>query len=401
MFEFIWFSKDAWIKRKARKHLLAQALSKKPAVDRVIFLEPFTNPIELINLISSESISDDDFARWKRALLFKTVKLSDKFYLHSPLSPIPLKRFRKIYDLNCLLSSIFIKSIAKSRSAKRVVWFYNPYDFLLLRLFPKSTILVFDWTEDWAEYHVELSPKQRRQMKELEIKMVKNVDLVFTVSDSLLKVARQYNPNSHRIPNATAFAEISNNQNIEIAGEMRIQRPILGYIGAICERTDFKLLNRLADEFPKCSIVLIGSMSQGITESDISHLTSKNNVYYLGLKEHGELPKYIKSFDVCLMPYKLENTKTINPTKLYDYLATGKPIVSTFFDDIEYYQDLVRIAETHEEFIGQVREALAENDSALVQRRIDYAKQNSWSARADEILGVLNEYLENSSVLIQ
>lgn len=390
-FEFIWFSRDSWGKRKARKHLLAQALSKDSRVNKVLFIEPPVRITELIDIVKTRTMKDENRARWLRALSFKTIiKLSDKFYLHTPLFFVPFERFRLTYNLNRLLSSILIKFITKPKHIKRIVWLYHPYDYLLLRLFPRA-ITVFDWTEDWAEYHIELSPKKRNQMKELELKIVKNVDLVFTVSDSLLKVARQYNPNSYRIPNATAFAKMTK-QDVKIAEEIKnIQKPIIGHVGNICDRTDLELINRLANELPKCSVVLIGGTSQGITESDISHLTSKNNVYYLGLKEHSQLPKYLKSFDVCLMLYRPENTKTGDPTKLYDYLATGKPIVSTKFVGVKGYEKYVRIAETHEEYIEGVRESLNKTDQQFTQDRLKLALENSWEARVQQVLDILGK----------
>jgi glycosyltransferase involved in cell wall biosynthesis len=168
-----------------------------------------------------------------------------------------------------------------------------------------------------------------------------------------------------------------------------IVRPILGYAGVVSRRVDLDLIAELGIKLPRCSIVLVGNIL--FPPEKLIKIKHKN-IFLLGGKSYDELPNYMMNFDVCILPYIAVN-HTSPPTKIYDYLATGKPVVSTYLPALECFSNLIKLVHTKEEFISFVNEALNENDQDIRKRRLEKAKENSWFVRANEIIGIIEEKL--------
>ena len=168
----------------------------------------------------------------------------------------------------------------------------------------------------------------------------------------------------------------------------------IGFVGAIYPWVDVPLIRRLAEAFPQDEVVLVGPV-----KTDVSALRDCSNVRLLGALPHAQLPGTIAAFDVCILPFQLNDlTRSSNPVKLYEYLALGKPVVATAIDEAAAFGDLIRVAGSTEEFIQQVGAALTEGEDhasyALRQRRIAFAEDNSWPARArdfEALVGVVEQ----------
>ena len=128
--------------------------------------------------------------------------------------------------------------------------------------------------------------------------------------------------------------------------------------------------------------------------TDISQLKDRQNIFFLGGKEYNELPNYLMNFDVCLLPY-VPAFHTSPPTKIYDYLATGNPIVSTYFPELKDLGNLIKLARTKEEFIIFMAESLNEHNPEIRQMRIEKAQENSWILRTEEIVGIIANRLNS------
>ncbi|MFQ6060672.1 MAG: glycosyltransferase, partial [Thermoplasmata archaeon] len=117
------------------------------------------------------------------------------------------------------------------------------------------------------------------------------------------------------------------------------------------------------------------------------------NIHFLGKRPYEQLPSYLRGIDVCIIPFEVnEITLSVDPIKIYEYLAAGKPVVSTFLPELQKFGDRVRIAKNREDFENQIREALRE-DGALVSKRIDLARSNTWEERARRISQIIDELL--------
>ncbi len=162
-------------------------------------------------------------------------------------------------------------------------------------------------------------------------------------------------------------------------------------------RLDFGLLKWLMEAHPEWSLILVGPEdSTGPPPKEAWRaLRTLPNVHYLGSKPYGELPAYMAAFDLCLVPYiEDEFNRYSNPLKIYEYLATGKPIVSTAIPEVERFGGLIRVARDYEEFERAAEEALAEDDGQRAAACQEVAAANSWSARAEGAIAYIEEILE-------
>jgi hypothetical protein len=388
MIDFICFSINNWQKRKARKQQFMLHFSRIGSVGKVLYVEPALQLARLLVFPFTELGSVENRRRWMRGLCFRVEPLSDKLFIFTPLFIFPFAyRSEAIYTLNLFFSSAIIKCKCRRLGLRNpVLWFYHPWDYPLLKFFRSRILSVFDWAEEWSEYFTELKPGRRKKTKALEQKIIREVDLVFTVSQKLLEEARKERGDAYRILDGTVF-EVFDGARGSVADDMKdIRKPIAGYLGTVSDRMDIGLLQALSKRFPALSIVLIGDILY--PRVDVAQLRGCKNIYLLGGRSYEELGKYSCAFDVCILPYVMRPS-TSQPTKIYDYLATGKPVVSVFLLELADFAGLIRLARTQEEFIELVREALEEHDAALAEARRQKARDNSWSARVEETLSII------------
>jgi glycosyltransferase involved in cell wall biosynthesis len=178
----------------------------------------------------------------------------------------------------------------------------------------------------------------------------------------------------------------------------RLGHPVVGYFGRICGRMDIELLGSMADSHPEWSIVLIGE----VIEHEF-RLEKRPNVVLLGQKSYAELPQYVQAFDVCMIPFRLnELTLKVNPTKLLEYMAAGKPVVSTAIPDmIRFYGNVIGIARNKEDFIAAVESTLEENKggaSAAVIQGMAIAEGNDWAATIAGMESIVRSDIERKRV---
>jgi len=204
--------------------------------------------------------------------------------------------------------------------------------------------------------------------------LIEKSDLVVTTSSYLFK-KKGNNKNSMLSPNAgdyDHFSELPPNDLLK-----NITRPVIGYYGAISDWFDCELIEYLATMRKDWSIVLIG----GTYGADVSRIERLGNVHLLGEKPYGELPAYLYWFDVCLIPFKLSPLiEATHPVKFYEYLASGKSVVTTRIPELLPYADLCYIAEDRADFLSKVEAALNERPE-LKSKRKDFAKGNTWDDR--------------------
>ena len=176
-----------------------------------------------------------------------------------------------------------------------------------------------------------------------------------------------------------------------------VPRPIIGYFGAIADWIDLDLVYEVARSRPQYSFVLIGQ----VFGRDVKALESLRNVRLLGNKPYIEIPAYLYGFDVCLIPFLLNQvTKATDPVKLYEYFSLGKPVVATDMKELGQCGDLIYIGHSAEDFAAEVDQAVGEKSPDLVQRRIEFAKANTWASRVDQIDGAVRKQFPLVSILI-
>jgi UDP-galactopyranose mutase len=222
------------------------------------------------------------------------------------------------------------------------------------------------------------------EMVGLERALLARADLVFTGGVSLFEVKRHLHPNVHAFPSSVDVAHFARARSLRSDPEDQapIRRPRLGFYGVIDERLDIELIDAVAAMRPEWQLVMLGP----VVKIDPAVLPRRSNIHWLGPKLYEELPLYLAGWDVALLPFaRNESTRFISPTKTPEYLAAGRPVVSTpIMDVVRSYGEagLTRIAETPEDFVVQCEAALCEaRQPAGFLARVDRAlSQMSWDA---------------------
>ena len=255
-----------------------------------------------------------------------------------------------------------------------VAWYYTP---MLLafsdHLAPLATI--YDCMDELSAFHG--APPA---LKAREAELMARADLMLTGGQSLYEAKRDQHRNIHPFPSSVDVTHFSRARRIvaEPRDQAPIARPRLGFFGVIDERMDLALLDGVAAARPDWQIVLLGP----VVKIDPAVLPRRANIHYLGAKKYDELPQYVAGWDVALLPFaRNEATRYISPTKTPEYMAAGKPVVSTSIRDVVRpygQQGLVRIADTVDEFVAACVAAMAENASGRVTQADAFLRQTSW-----------------------
>ncbi|WP_419686476.1 glycosyltransferase [Burkholderia theae] len=220
-----------------------------------------------------------------------------------------------------------------------------------------------------------------QELLDLEERTMKRADLLVATSGWLEEHAHKYNRNVAVVRNAGQYSHFCD------APEERFTDPrgrkIIGYYGAIAEWFDADLVARVAQAFPDALVLLVGSDTANVG----ARLREFSNVEMTGEVPYARLPYYLYAFDVCIMPFKvIPLTLATNPVKVYEYLAAGRPVVSVDLPEMAQFLDLVKVADTHEGFVEEVRQTLsALPDSAdTVDRRKSFAASQTWAHRVHD-----------------
>ncbi len=260
-----------------------------------------------------------------------------------------------------------------------VVWFYTPMALPLLQGLDPA-LVVYDCMDELSAF--KNPPKQLLQR---ESALLNIADLVFTGGPSLYEAKKNRHPNAHCFSSSVDAAHfrqaldaaISHPEQAHVAG------PRLGFYGVIDERFDTGLVREMAAAHPEWQIVLVGP----VVKIDPAELPRAENVHYMGQRGYQELPKFLAGWDVCLLPFAMnESTKFISPTKVLEYMAAEKPSVSTPITDVKVpYGDVVAIAETPAEYIAACERMLAqsaEENAAMAKRMREVVANTSWDTTA-------------------
>lgn len=254
-------------------------------------------------------------------------------------------------------------------------WYYTPMAVPISDHF-NPTLVIYDCMDELSAF--KFAPQS---MKDRENELFTKADLVFTGGYSLYESKKHRHPDVHPFPSSIDAEHFFKARlyTIDPPDQASIPHPRIGYFGVIDERMDLTLIEEIARRKPEWHIIMVGPVAKISTDS----LPKLPNIHYLGMKSYSELPSYISGWDIAMMPFAHnESTRYISPTKTPEYLASGKPVISTPIIDVlrQYGRNgLVNIAGTPEEFVRVASLELENTDrDEWFQHVNNFLSQNSW-----------------------
>lgn len=330
--------------------------------------------------------------------LFLWVKKKGKnLWVFSPIFMPPRYGWgRKVNDLMRLWGAKILSQ--RFRLESPLLWIYHPDAVYFVGKMGEEMV-IYDCVDEYSAFPAYSSPLRKKEIVSNEEKLINRADIVFTTSKPLQEKKKKLNLNTYLVHNVADVSHFSRAyyEELSLSEDLRgVAKPIIGFIGALDSyKVDFELISFIAERQPKWSIVLIGPIAEGDRSTSIDKIQAKKNIYFLGLKSYKELPAYLKAFDVCIIPYKLnEYTRFSFPLKVFEFLAAGKPVVTTNLPSLAELQNVLRVATGPEEFLKQISEALLE-DNSQVEKRVKVAGENTWDHRIDQLLSIIRGYLTN------
>lgn len=316
-------------------------------------------------------------------------KTDDGMYVFSPLSMpfLKSKLCRRFNEFFLLCQIKFI--IALIRLKKPIFYVGCITAFEIVKKMSRQ-FLIYERTDLFEE----MPGTDKNYISSLDMDLSESADLVLYVNRALWEEGVKKNRNSMLIGHGVDFEIFANAEESNFIPEdiKDIPKPIVGFFGEISTKTsDLMLLEHIARQLSEMSLVLVGPIS-----ADVSVLRTYKNIYFLGQKKYEEIPHYGKVFDVAIMPWnKNKWIEFCNPVKVKEYLALGKPVVSTYYPEIEPYSDIIYVAHDYNQFVSHIRKAVEENNIGLRLARREKVKFETWDSKVEQIKAFIEKGLDS------
>lgn len=386
---------DSWVRRSNR---ILQGLCEKGYAELVIFFE---RPLTIRNIYEYFIGKANYTIRERCHRLFTRgfwSHINDHIITVTPVIPAVFFRFpilqilsETIRTFQHLLILKFLRTFKESKDRKILLWFQRPeFNSRYINYIAHWKVL-YDCTEDYIELLKNEDPVLLKKYKKDDKVITENADAITSVSKEYYAVKAKSNPNTHWINNGVdfrSFAEMFAEGKEK--KESRNRKTVISFIGILNHRHDLDLILELARHYPECIIELVGPkndyVASKVTEKEISTIG-----FIPGIAAK-DLPRYLQGVDVCLSlcRYNYLN-RTGSSMKIYQYLASGKPIVAYPVSDAEYFRDVIYLADDRQRFIELVSNAMNEPpDDPKIALRKEYARRNDWEGKISEFRDLIN-----------
>lgn len=380
MRQIVCLSTTPWYAHPTRKQ---EVMRRLPDAE-ILYFDP---PVTYIGPLRDKSLWPR-LTQWKKTR--ETPQENITVYGSPPFIPFYNKKQQANIFSQWRLSRFVRKKMKEHGFKKPILWLYHPSSIEILVNVPYSSV-VYDCVDNHAAYPGFIDPVFVNGM---EGDLCKKADTIFTTAEGIYRRLFHYKRDrTHLIPNGANFDLFSKaaDPSLPVPEDMKgISSPVLGFVGTLMECIDLPLVEKAARARPDWSFVFVGPVLPGVKLGALPELP---NVHLLGPKPHEEVVSYIARFDVCLNLFQSNAlSKDVSPLKFYEYLATGKPIVSTPEPrQVHDFKDVICLASDGDDFLRQCELALGESDPALTARRREIGKACSWDSRVAEIVEHLTE----------
>jgi glycosyltransferase involved in cell wall biosynthesis len=376
------FGFNPWSQYWKRNQTIFYLLSKLEQVESALFANPGIWLYNILKMNGSYSSTESIF-KLSQQISPKISVTTPIFYPFSAKSQI----------VNTINTYLNIKSL-KLHDDDKILLILNDLqaDLKLVDAAHKRAILtIFDWSDDFVEFS---SNHEERRICEKRCEHYCTIsDVILTINEDLKTRAQKINNNAHVVKNATNFFTFPDvvdgeimSTNIHTKG-----RKVIGYVGWLNSfRLDLDLIRFIAEKRPEYLFVFIGPLSEKLPLGE--EIPLMGNVQVLPPVPYREYPACLKALDVCMLPNLINaHTSGNDPIKIYDYLASGRPVVATKTAGTEVFADCLYLADDSNHFLMLLDQAVNEIPDVYIQERVEIARQHSWPERITEVINIINE----------
>ncbi|HWE07698.1 MAG TPA: glycosyltransferase [Rhizomicrobium sp.] len=374
--DLIFVSMEQWDEIWRRNQFLCAAYARRHPDRKVLFVAP---PVDVTNAIRRGRFSDFRGPRTWIVPEYPNITVTQPL----KLAPSTLAWGR---HLNDAMTRSHVSKISKAAGIRDPILWLNPHWAAHMAGKMGESAVIYDVTDDWTALTQGASSAELVLAQDAQL--CRRADAVIVCSKRLYDLKLPIARRVHLIPNgvdAGHYMKVIDGAGILPPEAAAWPRPVLGYTGTVHpDRVDFDLLASIARKWPG-SIVLIGPVHRKAALTEL-HLP---NLFLTGAVPYARLPDLMRAFDVCIVPHRVTLfTESLNPIKLWEYLAAGKPVVATDVAGFRDYPELVRIASDADAFVAAARAGMNE-DVALREARRREARKHSWTSRVDAIEKVI------------
>ncbi len=355
--------------------------------NQVIYVNPFSS--DIFGMKNKKGLGKRILRKIKSLLKFYG-KPSRNLRVLSPIF-IPVQG-RKFFDhLNDVFVRFQLKLVMKLAGfEKPVLWLENvrASDFIDMK---KWELVVYHVSDkfDHSSYC-----KNTEGLTTRDRKVTACSDVIICVSNELYQWKKKSCKEVYYLPHGVDFEKFFYVADVDksLRKIASLDHPVVGYFGTLTHNNDIELLEYCAGNLPHVNFVFAGQVTTG----DYSRLKRMKNTFFTGRLPYRKIPQLCSLFDVCILPWKMtEWIKHCNPLKLFEYMASGKPIVSVPIREVAtFYSDIVSVADNKEDFLRCILFELEYDTENRRQKRIEIANRNSWSRHIDKLSGLLKEKIE-------
>lgn len=362
------------------------------------------NRVLYINPVSSDLLGSISRKKRKniRSRIVRKLKSMSKYirrpktnlYVISPLF-LPIQGVPLIDWLNNILLRLQLILILRILKMKHpLIWAENIRSVDMIDKI-KNRGIVYHVSDMFSKCGYTLNKKALEKRENI---LTKKADVVICVSKALYKVKKNEHRNVSYLPHGVDFELFRQavNNHEQLPELKNIEPPIAGYYGTLTNGNDIELLEYCAKNLPEVSFVFVGQVTTG----DYSNLFSFSNVHYLGKLPYEKIPALCAAFTVCMLPWRVWDwIKNCNPLKFFEYMSSGRPIVSVEIDEVKsYYSTLTSIAYSSEEFLNAIVWEIENDTFERSQKRVNIAREHSWEKHINIISEIIRNAISNKSV---
>ncbi len=375
-----------------RYRSLFTELIKSEDIDHIFFIETPLTLYSFIRFVTGR-MNKRDRERWKRVLKKGIISREGDIFVITPIVPFPflsisfflrinkfcLNRFQ-LYAINRLKKKLNVSDL--------ILWINHPYFSAGIVNMVRKKLLCYDLCDDYNTKEKDSTSVLANLIKKDDLYLTKHADIMFVSSKKLFDDRAPLNPNVHRVPNGV-HADLlrGDRDDIKEPPDLRhIRRPRLIFTGNISTTIDMELMKLINKTHPEWSVVMIGPVHGAEVGRELGEL---ENIHLLGVKSFEESIAYMKFSDAAVIPYVVSPwAVSADSLKIYNFIASGKPVISTAIGGIENFRDLIFVGSDREDFIRKISLALNETDDKRVKR--EYAQYetiagHTWKKRAERV----------------